>query len=76
MTEMLVAGRYRSLRRPLAALVAAVMLVSLGIGLAASPSQAADEKVIVTFTFDDASTRCSPSSPRTAPRPPSTSTPD
>ena len=54
MTEMLVAGRYRSLRRPLAALVAAVMLVSLGIGLAASPSQAADEKVIVTFTFDDA----------------------
>ena len=54
MPEMLGAVRDGSLRRQLAALVAAVMLVSLGIGFSASPAEAAEEKVIVTFTFDDA----------------------
>ena len=54
MTEMLGAVRDGSLRRQLAALAAAVMLVSLGIGFSASQAEAAEEKVIVTFTFDDA----------------------
>ena len=54
MPEMLVQGRAGSLRRRLSALVATLMFVSLGVGLSAPAAQAAEDKVIVTFTFDDA----------------------
>ena len=54
MPQMLVQVRAGSLRRRLSALVATVMFVSLGVGLSAPAAQAAEDKVIVTFTFDDA----------------------
>ena len=54
MPEKLVQVRTGSLRRRLSALVATVMFVSLGVGLSARAAQAAADKVIVTFTFDDA----------------------
>ena len=54
MPEKLFQVRAGSLRRRLSALVATVMFVSLGVGLSAPAAQAAEDKVIVTFTFDDA----------------------
>ena len=52
--EMVVGTREGWLRRRLSTLLATVMLVGVGIGLAAAPADAAEDKVIVTFTFDDA----------------------
>ena len=51
--EMVVGTREGWLRRRLSTLLATVMLVGVGIGLAAAPADAAEDKVIVTFTFDD-----------------------
>ncbi len=52
--DMAVGAHHGSLRRRLSALFAAVMVVGVGAGIAAAPADAAEDHVIVTFTFDDA----------------------